>query len=1147
MQSRKRIPTVVGNQNQYTRELHTLEIDATFAKLIGFPDGFKVRQLTNLSRQASMQANLWVLVGRHTSSPRRLDCSGCRGRTSHSSRLGKQVAPSTILQHMLTSALVIELHRDFLETNFLSQIRALPNPGFKSSGPSHNHPLTLHLTPTSTANVIVKLLKPAPSSSSAFAKISGSNGEVYVAPKTHNRRQSTATDDTHSLGGRSGKNKKLAGSETIIPQSVFLRGVDRNVASQWFDSAEATDQNEGLKIWLDWTVITSRNFRDSSYVWVSVVRLPGLQGLDDGESDAIKPASRVIAKVMPWEDAPDKLHSALSSTLCEILQAPQMVGETIRIEPAPAQASKSNVKTIRVFPFTKPDSQKEGIKIGGKERSEIARLLLSLYCQGPDGSNLLNGPMTDGMILPQSDHPDGGTLWQGGIIKFHPQPGPPMDTSKTTRGWLLGSDRKLVVPQPSTGSPKPQISDRKLTIEVQGETHRSELPRLRELGGEPLPLKSPILACANATMDQMLSNLTHSSSTLLTGSSGSGKTALSQVLGCRLQSEALFHVEYLACQSLTTDETRISTIKEKLDHLFALASWGSRLTGQSLVILDDLDVLCAAESELEVGNENGRSRHISEIITGLVRHYCSLDSRVTLLATAQSKEALHGNVISGHLVRDIVHLNAPDKDMRRKMFEMCVRQYTAATQAQDVEDGSYQDVDFLDVAGKTDGYMPGDIQLLTSRARAESLIRHIASSESISEICLRQEDFDSALSGFIPASLRNVTLQHSTTTFESVGGLDETRQILRETLQYPTLYAPVFAKCPLRLRSGLLLYGYPGCGKTLLASAVAGECGLNFISVKGPEILNKYIGASEKSVRDLFERAQAARPCVLFFDEFDSVAPKRGHDSTGVTDRVVNQLLTQMDGAEGLSGVYVLAATSRPDLIDPALLRPGRLDKSLLCDMPKRLQDRISIIRTVGSKLQMGEDVLQNIERIGQMTEGYSSADLQAVAYNAHLEAIHESLGDRQWSIGPRSSTTGAPKQQSNIAGDFTHFRFGDGQSQANGIATSSAHRAAERMQITQHLETYKKAQQRVRAQRRGSFIAGANGGGNEQEERAGGKEPVIHWRHMEQALAQTRPSISRDEVMRLQKIYDEFVDSRNGEMPSGQGGREIGHRSSLM
>ena len=348
---------------------------------------------------------------------------------------------------MLTLMLVIELHQDFLETNFLSQIRALPNPGFKSSGPSHNHPLTLHLTPTSTANVTVKSLKPTPSSSSAFAKISGSNSEVYVAPKTHNRSQSTATDDIQSLGSRSGAKKKAAGSETLYRPSVFLRGVDRNIARRWFDSEEPTDHNEGLKIWLDWTVITSRDFRGSSFVWVSVVRPPGLQGLDDTEFDAIKPASRVIAKVMPWEDAPDKIHSSLSSTLCEVLEAPQMVGDTVRIEPAPAQVSKSTVKSIRVFPFFKLDSQKEGIKIGGKERSETAQLLLSLHCHSPDGPNLLNGPITDGMILPQSSHPNEEILWQGGIIKFHPQPGPPMDSSRTTRGWLLGSDRRLVVAQ----------------------------------------------------------------------------------------------------------------------------------------------------------------------------------------------------------------------------------------------------------------------------------------------------------------------------------------------------------------------------------------------------------------------------------------------------------------------------------------------------------------------------------------------------------------------------------------------------------------------------------------------------------------------------------------------------------------------------
>lgn len=141
----------------------------------------------------------------------------------------------------------------------------------------------------------------------------------------------------------------------------------------------------------------------------------------------------------------------------------------------------------------------------------------------------------------------------------------------------------------------------------------------------------------------------------------------------------------------------------------------------------------------------------------------------------------------------------------------------------------------------------------------------------------------------------------------------------------------------MRIQSGLLLYGPPGTGKTVLAAAAAKQCGLRLISVKGPELLSKYIGASEQSVRDVFEKAQSAKPCILFFDEFDSLAPRRGHDSTGVTDRVVNQILTQLDGVESLNGVCVLAATSKPELLDPALLRPGRLDKQIFCPLPDKV------------------------------------------------------------------------------------------------------------------------------------------------------------------------------------------------------------------
>jgi peroxin-1 len=550
-------------------------------------------------------------------------------------------------------------------------------------------------------------------------------------------------------------------------------------------------------------------------------------------------------------------------------------------------------------------------------------------------------------------------------------------------------------------------------------------------------------------------------------------------------------------------------------------------------------------------------------------------------------------------VRDILPLKAPSKEGRRNVLEMLVHgsgSKPSERQSDVVEGNPWMDgsdpsrptsadgpahdehermkvdpeLDLLEIAGQTDGYMPGDLTLLVSRARSEALIRAVSDNSHSDLITLAAEDYTAALKGFTPASLRGVTLHSSTTTFASIGGLKETRQTLLETLQYPTTYAPLFAKCPLRLRSGMLLYGYPGCGKTLLASAVAGECGLNFISVKGPEILNKYIGASEKSVRDLFERAEAARPCVLFFDEFDAIAPKRGHDSTGVTDRVVNMLLTMMDGAEGLQGVYVLAATSRPDLIDPALLRPGRLDKSLICDMPNT-DDRLDILRAVSKKLHVEPSVLegegaQTLEEVAKRTEGYSGADLQAVMYNAHLEAIHDVLGNASEAanqdFGKRKAGSSAGRGgKGQQAQEFDYFRYGSTNPTEETPAPSAAAMAAERAQIAARLSALQLARRKAKQERHASFgsqtsrptsSAGQPNGVKQQDgvkpqEQAADATPTITWKHLEKSLEQTRSSISKRERQRLEGIYREFTEGRNGEMSDGQGGTEVGGRTSLM
>lgn len=260
--------------------------------------------------------------------------------------------------------------------------------------------------------------------------------------------------------------------------------------------------------------------------------------------------------------------------------------------------------------------------------------------------------------------------------------------------------------------------------------------------------------------------------------------------------------------------------------------------------------------------------------------------------------------------------------------------------------------------------------------------------EQLAGLSIRQEDFTRALKTTKPCAVREGIVTVPDVTWEDVGSLSQVRKELQLAVLAPVKYPEQLKKLGLAAPSGVLLCGPPGCGKTLLAKAVANEAGVNFISVKGPELLNMYVGESERAVRTCFRRARNSAPCVIFFDEFDALCPRRTSQDHNGAARVVNQLLTEMDGIESREGVFVLAASNRPDIIDPAVLRPGRLDRIMYVGMPAR-DDRYDILRKLtkeGTRPQLGPDV--DLQVIAELTEGYTGADLSGLVRSAATNAL---------------------------------------------------------------------------------------------------------------------------------------------------------------
>ncbi|MEZ0289721.1 MAG: AAA family ATPase, partial [Sulfolobales archaeon] len=342
-----------------------------------------------------------------------------------------------------------------------------------------------------------------------------------------------------------------------------------------------------------------------------------------------------------------------------------------------------------------------------------------------------------------------------------------------------------------------------------------------------------------------------------------------------------------------------------------------------------------------------------------------------------------------------IEIPPPDRRARKEILLVHTRNVPLA-----------EDVDIDKLADMTHGFTGADLAALVKEAAMSALRRFLRENtidlskpvppDMLSKLRVEMRDFLQAMNSVQPTLIREVFVEVPEVRWSDIGGLEDVKQQLREAVEWPLKYPHLFEKMGIRPPKGILLYGPPGVGKTLLAKAAATESEANFIAVNGPEILSKWVGESERAIREIFRRARMVAPVIVFFDEIDAIAPVRGHDVSGVTDRIVNQLLTEMDGIRPLRGVVVIAATNRPDLVDPALLRPGRFDRVIYVPPPDKAA-RLEILKIHTRKIPLAPDV--DLEKLAELTEGYSGADLEALVREAALLALREKLEVRPVSM----------------------------------------------------------------------------------------------------------------------------------------------------
>jgi len=461
---------------------------------------------------------------------------------------------------------------------------------------------------------------------------------------------------------------------------------------------------------------------------------------------------------------------------------------------------------------------------------------------------------------------------------------------------------------------------------------------------------------------------------LLHGPPGTGKTLLAKAVANETNSN-FFTIGGPEIMSKYHGES-----EERLRNVFQEAEKNA----PSIIFIDEIDSIAPKREEVTGEVERRIVAQLLSLMDGMTSR-----GKVVVIAATNRINAIDPALRRpGRFDREI-EIGVPNRDGRLEVLQIHTRGMPLD-----------KDVDLQKLADISHGFVGADLQALAKEAAMRALRRVLPdinlSSESIPldtlrKIIVRMQDFMEVIKETEPSAMREVFVEVPDIKWEDIGGLTTIKQELQEAVEWPLKYLNVFTYADATPPKGILLYGPPGTGKTLMAKAAANESEANFISIKGPELLSKWVGESEKGVREIFRKARQAAPCIIFFDELDAIAPTRGgdHGDSHVTERVISQFLTEMDGLEILTNVVVIAATNRPDIIDPALLRPGRFDRILYVSPPDR-DSRLQILKIHTQKKPLSEDV--NIDDLADKTDGYTGADIASLSSAAVMLALREHI-----------------------------------------------------------------------------------------------------------------------------------------------------------